>query len=74
MPCPYFALDSSLQAGNLPRIYKMTSQGDLGDNHETTRQVRPLITPDAFTGETSVSYDEWIGHFENVAKVLSVFL
>ena len=26
MPCPYFISDSSLQAGNLPRIYKMMSQ------------------------------------------------
>ena len=24
---------------------------------------------DAFTGEASVSCDEWIGHFESVAKV-----
>jgi len=61
--------DSSLQAGNLPRIYMMMSQGDLGDNHETTCQVRPLITTDAFTGEASVSYDKWIVHFESVAKV-----
>jgi len=47
----------------------MTSLGNLGDNLETTRRVRPLNTPDAFTGETSVSYDKWIGHYERVAKV-----
>ena len=40
-----------------------------GDSNETTRKVRPLITPDAFNGEASVSFDEWIGHFKSVAKV-----
>jgi len=29
-------------------------------------KVRPVITPDAFNGE---NWDEWIGHFESVARV-----
>ena len=49
------------------RTGDVTANGE--DSHETTQKVRPLITPDAFTGEASVSFDEWIGHFESVAKV-----
>lgn len=42
-----------------------------GGNHKTTWKVRPLITPDAFNGEASTSWDKWIGHFESVARVNS---
>ena len=38
-------------------------------SHDTTQKVRPLITSDAFNSEASTSWDEWIGHFESVAKV-----
>ena len=31
------------------------------------QKVRPVITPDAFNGE--LSWDEWIDHFESVARV-----
>lgn len=31
------------------------------------QKVRPVITPDAFNGE--LSWDEWIGHFESVARI-----
>jgi len=35
----------------------------------TTHQVRPVITPDAFSGEPAESWDDWLGHFESVARV-----
>ena len=38
-------------------------------SHNTTWKVQTLIMPDAFNGEASTSWDEWIGHFESVAKV-----
>jgi len=33
------------------------------------QKVRPVITPDAFTGEPTSNWDDWIGHFESVARV-----
>ena len=39
--------------------------GDGG--RQQPQKVRPVITPDAFNGESS--WDEWIGHFESVARV-----
>jgi len=41
------------------------SQG--GSGNQTVQKVRPVITPDAFNGE--LSWDQWIGHFESVARV-----
>lgn len=38
-----------------------------GAGNQTVQKVRPVITPDAFNGE--LSWDEWIGHFESVARV-----
>ena len=30
---------------------------------------KPLITPEAFSGAASESWDEWIDHFESVADI-----
>ena len=62
-----FRLRFTNKGMSLERPGDVTANG--GDSHETTRKVRPLNTPDAFNGEASVSFDEWIGHFESVAKV-----
>jgi len=35
----------------------------------TTRQVQPVITSDTFSGEPAESWDNWLGHFESVARV-----
>ena len=35
----------------------------------TNCKVRPVITPDAFAGEPAESWDDWLNHFESVAKV-----
>ena len=40
----------------------------LGGGHQS-QKVRPIITPDAFNGEASSNWDEWIGHFKSVARV-----
>ena len=53
----------------------MSQDGDqgnqAGEGHRPqlapAQKVRPVITPDAFNGE--LSWDEWIGHFESVARV-----
>ena len=39
--------------------------GDGG--RQQPQKVRPVITPDVFNWE--LSWDEWIGHFESVARV-----
>jgi len=36
---------------------------------QANQKVRPLITPDAFSGETTESWDDWLGHFESVARI-----
>ena len=33
------------------------------------QKVRPVITPEVFSGEPTASWDEWIGHFESVARI-----
>jgi len=45
------------------------SQNDnqVGARNQPVQKVRPVITPDAFNGD--LSWDEWIGHFESVARV-----
>ena len=35
----------------------------------TTHKVRLVITPDAFISEPAESWDDWLGHFESVARV-----
>ena len=48
----------------------MAQEGDQQQPQEVTnRKVRPVITPDAFAGEPAESWDDWLGHFESVAKV-----
>ena len=48
----------------------MAQEGDQEPPLEATnRKVRPVITPDAFAGEPAESWDDWLGHFESVAKV-----
>lgn len=48
----------------------MAQEGDQQQLQEATnRKVRPVITPDAFAGEPAESWDDWLGHFESVAKV-----
>ena len=48
----------------------MDQEGDSAQPQEATnRKVRPVITPDAFSGEPMESWDDWLGHFESVAKV-----
>ena len=48
----------------------MAQDGDTEQPQEATnRKVRPVITPDAFSGEPMESWDDWLGHFESVAKV-----
>ena len=48
----------------------MAQEGDTEQPQEATnRKVRPVITPDAFSGEPMESWDDWLGHFESVAKV-----
>ena len=32
-----------------------------------TKKPRPLITPEAFSGDTNIN--DWFDHFENVAKI-----
>jgi len=34
-----------------------------------SQKVRPVITFEAFCGEPTASWDEWIGHFESVARI-----
>lgn len=34
-----------------------------------TQKVRPVITPDAFNGEPTANWDDWICHFESVGRV-----
>jgi len=36
---------------------------------QADHKVRPVITPDAFSGEATESWDDWLGHFESVARV-----
>ena len=50
-------------------IWGRTRRPEDQGNHEAIWKVRPLITPDAFNGKAFISWDEWIGHIENVAKV-----
>ena len=48
----------------------MAQEGDTEQPQEATnRKVRPVINPDAFSGEPMESWDDWLGHFESVAKV-----
>ena len=54
----------------------MTEQGEQQQQQseqqpqlEGNRKVRPVITPDAFSGKASESWDYWLGHFESVARV-----
>ena len=35
----------------------------------TNRKVWPVITPDTFSGKPAESWDNWLGHFESVARV-----
>ena len=35
----------------------------------TNCKVQPVIIPDAFSGKPAESWDDWLGHFESVAKV-----
>ena len=32
-------------------------------------QVRPMITPNVFNGESSEKWDEWVEHFESISRV-----
>ena len=53
----------------------MTEQGEQQQHPEQQpqlegkRKVRPVITQDAFSGEASESWHDWLGHFESVARV-----
>jgi len=47
----------------------LDSHAPQGGGSQQLQKVRPLITPDSFNGETSSNWDEWIGHFESVARV-----
>ena len=40
-----------------------------GDDHGATRKVRPVIMPEVFNGEPSTNWDDWVGHFDSVARV-----
>ena len=47
----------------------MAEEDQPGNAAAGTQKVRPVITPDAFTGEPTSNWDDWIGHFESVARV-----
>ena len=48
----------------------MAQEGDSEQPQEATnRKVQPVIIPDAFSDELMESWDDWLGHFESVAKV-----
>jgi len=32
------------------------------------QKVWPVITPDTFTGEPTLNWEDWVGHFESVAQ------
>lgn len=44
------------------------SEGSRQQPQKVRPVITPSITPDAFNGEL-MSWDEWIGHFESVARV-----
>ena len=47
-------------------------QQSSGENHESTCSVtisRPVKTPESYNGESSSRWDQWIAHFDSVAKI-----
>lgn len=47
----------------------MAEEDPPGNAAAGAQKVRPVITPDAFSGEPTSIWDDWIGHFESVARV-----
>jgi len=36
---------------------------------QADHKVQPVIIPDAFSGKATESWDNWLGHFDSVARV-----
>ena len=48
----------------------MAQEGDPEQPQQVTNsKVWPIITPDAFSGEPMENWDDWLGHFESMAKI-----